>query len=62
MTTQSPIPLEGIIHFLILVNVAINSIRSGGGGRAFKAPPQNFSLTHLILELHHCALGTFSKK
>ena len=28
-----------------------------------KAPPLSFfALTHLILELHYCALGTFPKK
>ena len=38
-----------------------NPIRSGGGG--FKSPPLRFfALTHLILELHYCALVTFSKK
>ena len=34
-------------------------IRSGGG---FKSPPLRFfALTHLILELHYCALVTFPK-
>ena len=33
----------------------------GGGG--FKSPPLRFfALTHLILELHYCALVTFPKK
>ena len=33
----------------------------GGGG--FKSPPLRFfALTHLILELHYCALETFPKK
>ena len=34
----------------------------GGGG--FKPPPplRFFALTHLILELHYCALVTFPKK
>ena len=38
-----------------------NPIRSGG---ALKAPPplRFFALTHLILELHYCALVTFPKK
>ena len=38
-----------------------NPIRSGGG---FKSPPplRFFALTHLILELHYCALVTFPKK
>ena len=41
---------------------SINPIRSGGGG-ALKAPPLRFfALTHLILELHYCALVTFPKK
>ena len=34
-----------------------------GGGGALKAPPLRFfALTHLILELHYCALVTFPKK
>ena len=35
-----------------------------GGGGALKAPPplRFFTLTHLILELHYCALVTFPKK
>ena len=39
-----------------------NHIRSGEG--ALKAPPplRFFALTHLILELHYCVLGTFPKK
>ena len=42
--------------------MSFNPIRSGGGG-ALKAPPplRFFALTHLILELHYCALVTFSK-
>ena len=34
------------------------------GGGALKAPPplRLFALTHLILELHYCALVTFPKK
>ena len=41
----------------------LNPIRSGvGGGGALKAPSLRFlALTHLILELHYCALGTFPK-
>ena len=45
------------------IGCSINPIRSGGGG--FKSPPpplQFFALTHLILELHYCALVTFPKK
>ena len=42
----------------------LNPIRSGGG--ALKdpppPPPRCFALTHLILELHYYALGTFPKK
>ena len=39
----------------------VNPIRSGGG--ALKATPLRFfALTHLILELHYCVLGTFPKK
>ena len=32
--------------------------------RGLLMPPslRNFALTHLILELHYCALGTFPKK
>ena len=38
-------------------SLCCNPIRSGGG---FKSPPLSFfALTHLILELHYCALGTF---
>ena len=34
-----------------------------GGGGGFKSPPLLFfALTHLILELHYCALVTFPKK
>ena len=34
-----------------------------GGGGALKPPPLRFfALTHLILELHYCALETFPKK
>ena len=46
------------------ISTRFNPIRSGGGG-ALKAPPPPLSflaLTHLILELHFCALGTFPKK
>ena len=33
------------------------------GGGALKAPPLRFfALTHLIFELHYCALVTFPKK
>ena len=43
--------------------IMFNPIRSGGGGGALKAPPLRFfALTHLILELHYCALVTFPKK
>ena len=45
------------------MKVLLNPIRSGGG--ALKAPPPLlgfFALTHLILELHYCALVTFPKK
>ena len=41
--------------------IVLNPIRSGGGG-ALIAPLQFFALTHLILELHYCALGTFPRK
>ena len=33
-----------------------------GGGGALKASLRIFALTHLILELRYCALGTFPKK
>ena len=42
-----------------LILIRFNPIRSGGG--ALKAPPPIFALTHLILELHYCALVTFPK-
>ena len=38
---------------------SFNTIRSGGGGGGFL---RFFVLTHLILELHYCTLGTFPKK
>ena len=40
----------------------LNPLRSRGG--ALKAPPplRFFAFTHLILELHYCALGTFPPK
>ena len=34
----------------------------GGPGGGFKRGPPNFALTHLILELHYCALRTSPKK
>ena len=56
--------------------MAFNSVRSGGGGgvealalRFFASRPGGrgtffriFDLTHLILELHYCALMTFPPK
>ena len=54
--------LEYLSNPLILKEFFFNPIRSGGGG-ALKGPPLRFfALTHLILELHYCALGTFPKK
>ena len=52
-----------ISHVVMLSGMAqssFNPIRSGG---ALKAPPplRFFALTHLILELHYCALVTFPK-
>ena len=41
--------------------VSVLTLYDPGGG--FKSPPLRFfALTHLILELHYCALVTFSKK
>ena len=52
-----------IRHGLLHVHDMFNPIRPGGGGGwALKAPLRLFALTHLILELHYCALGTFPKK
>ena len=44
------------------VNIYLTLYDPRGGG-AIKAPPPHrfFALTHLILELHYCALGTFHK-
>ena len=48
---------------IVNLSSSLNPIRSGGGGGALKAPPLRFfALTHLILELHYCALVTFPKK
>ena len=43
-------------------NLFMHDQQSRGGG--FKSPPplRFFVLTHLILELHYCALGTFPQK
>ena len=40
------------------------TLYDSGGGGGFKSPPplRFFALTHLILELHYCALVTFPKK
>ena len=49
-------------NHLILKEFFFNAIRSGWV-LALKGPPLRFfALTHLILELHYCALGTFPKK
>ena len=50
-------------HILIPILI-LNPTRSGGGGGGVKIPPplSSFALTHLILELHYCALGSFPKK
>ena len=62
--------LTTLIDIIKLVNksklsseiTSFNPIRSGGGG-AFKALLHpKFGLTHLILELHSCALVTFPSK
>ena len=37
-------------------------IQSGGGGDLKVPPLRFFAVTHLILELQYCALGTFPKK
>ena len=41
---------------------SLNPIRSGEGDFKSPPPPSMFALTHLILELHYCALGNFPKK
>ena len=46
-----------------LRHICLTLYDPGGGG--FKSPPpplRFFALTHLILELHYCALVTFPKK
>ena len=52
-------PEEKYIKMQIIYTV--NPIRSGGGG-GLSSPTEFFALTHLILGLHYCALGTFPKK
>ena len=37
-----------------------NPIRSGGALNSPPPLPHFFAFTHLILELHYCALGTFA--
>ena len=51
---------------LVIVNImthfsCFKPKRSGGGG-ALNAPLRILPLTHLVLELHYCALGTSPKK
>ena len=53
-----------ISHVAMLSRMAqssINPIRSEGGG-ALNVPLRIFAITHLILELNYCTLGTFPKK
>ena len=53
--------LENVkLYSTILVYVYLTLYNPGG---ALKANPLRFfALTHLILELHYCAPGTFPKK
>ena len=47
----------------IILGLYALTLYDPGGGGALKAPPLRFfALTHLILELHYCALVTFPKK
>ena len=54
--------LSSIIFFLNTHHTPLTLYDPGGGD--FKSPPplRFFALTHLILELHYCALVTFPKK
>ena len=49
------------VKIFIFVTTPLTLYDPGGG---FKSPPplRFFALTHLILELHYCALVTFPKK
>ena len=47
-------------NFMLTMVDTLTLYDPGGG---FKSPPLRFfALTHLILELHYCALETFPKK
>ena len=47
-----------------VVIISLTLYDPGGGGGVESPPPpfRFFALTHLILELHYCALVTFPKK
>ena len=55
-----------LYHHLQLIsvsNVSLIALTLYDPGGGFKSPPLRFfALTHLILELQYCALGTFPKK
>ena len=53
--------LRFTLTWKILIQRLLILYDPGGGG--FKSPPplRFFALTHLILELHYCALVTFQK-
>ena len=48
-------------HSAKYLQYAYLTLYDPGGGGALKAPLSFFALTHLILELDYCALGTFPK-
>ena len=53
--------MQGKIRMDSYEAMSLTLYNPGGGG--LKSPPLSFfALTHLILELHYCALGTFPKK
>ena len=47
------------VCMLLVPYFSLYPIRSGG---LLKPPLRNFAITHLILELHYCALVTFPQK
>ena len=52
-----------ILHGCVVAQTYSLTLYDSGGGGALKAPHLRFfALTHLILELHYCALVTFPKK
>ena len=50
------------MYFIINLKLYFLTLYDPGGG-GFKSPSLRFfALTHLILEMHYCALVTFPKK